>query len=281
MDTEYPDYLDFLNYRDFAFTSFDDYDKESTIDLLIVLDCHEEDRANTDAEIFQFTQKTLFIDHHTIKPDSLKEEHLYFIDSSAVSTGAILHRFLFKSVFDLSKKLQNDYAEYIYTTIVNDTDNFLNSNTDKDTYEICSELMDLGLKPNILTNKFLYSKPILYYRFIGETLASIELSECKKIAIYQTTLKMLNDNNLTLEANSKIMRWTKGAYDVEIQILIQEYDTNDYKVSLRSEKHDVAEIARHFGGGGHKRAAGFSVKGSFEEIKDGLLRVLTQIDADD
>ena len=270
MDTDFPDFLSFLNRDGIVVHSYEEI-KNQHFDLLIALDCHDELRIDTNSSIYNICTDVIYIDHHEMKEQALHRDRKYYIDASAVSTGAIIHRFLFDYVKQFDKPNQKNYAEYIYTTIVNDTDNFLNTNVDKETYKICSDLLDLGLSPAKLTNKFLYHKSIHYYKYIGDVLSTIELFNDHKLAFYHSTIKMLEDNNQTHEALAKMMRWTKGAYDVEVQVLMQEYEHQDYRISLRSDRFDVSLWAKHFGGGGHKRASGFSLKGSFNEVKTTIL----------
>ena len=64
------------------------------------------------------------------------------------------------------------------------------------------------------------------------------------------------------------MRVTKG---VEVAIFMYETDASVYKVSLRSkEKVDVSRIAAYFGGGGHAKAAGFSMAGTPHDVLNNL-----------
>ena len=64
------------------------------------------------------------------------------------------------------------------------------------------------------------------------------------------------------------MKQTKG---VEVAIFLYETDYMEYKVSLRSEKIvDVSKVASYFGGGGHVRAAGVTMKGTFHDIVNNL-----------
>ena len=278
MDSASPTFLNGLPFSQcnvMSLNAYKDSDK-GNFDLLIVLDCHEEDRVDTDKEIFQMVDGVLIIDHHEVNTNGTESIFHYdnsvvysYIDSSAVSTGVIINRFLYQLVKDLNPSWKNDYANCIYTTILNDTDNFFNANTNKETFQTVADLYDFGLKPNIVVNQFMYRKSIYYYRFIGNVLSTIEVKN--KIAIYYSTLQMLKNNYQTTDAYSKITKWTKGTYDVDIQVLFQEYGEGFFRVSLRSDLHDVAEIAQHYGGGGHKKAAGMKINGKLSEVKNELI----------
>jgi len=281
MDSEFPTFLDFLPYKQCRIMSYDYYraNNEEDFDLLVVLDCHEDIRIDTNVEIFSITKNVLIIDHHVKKSQFLttkyKHQNLYYhIDSNAVSTGVIINRFLYKQVKEINESWKKDYATFIYTTILNDTDNFINSNVDKETFLVVSDLIELGLKPHIITNQFLYRNSIYYYKFIGEVLSTIEVRG--NVAVFYATHEMLNRNHQTVDSFAKMMRWTKGTYDVEMQVLFQQYGENEFRVGLRSEVHDVAKIAQNFSGGGHQRAAGFTIKG---ELNESINIVLSYIES--
>jgi phosphoesterase RecJ-like protein len=277
MESNFPKFLDFLNFDGCPIMSLNDYiSKVSThFDLLFQLDCHELDRVDCDIKIFDMASCVVVIDHHVVSHDALNPNFIYYLDEHASCTGVMLHRIL-------NNKLQNYakqewvklYADCIYTTILNDTDNFLNSNSDKETYALIPSLIDLGLQPSVIANNFLNRKSMLYYRFVGNVLSTITVKN--KVAFYFATSKMLMENSQTIEAYSKIMRWTKGAIDADMTISFLEYPDNLWRISLRSEKYDVAEIAQHFKGGGHKKAAGFQITGSQDNV---ITQVLAYIES--
>ena len=68
------------------------------------------------------------------------------------------------------------------------------------------------------------------------------------------------------------LRVTKGT---EVAVFMYETAVNQWKVSLRSKKSiDVSRTARYFGGGGHVRAAGFSMPGTFHDVVGNVARQL-------
>jgi phosphoesterase RecJ-like protein len=279
MDSEFPSFLNFLPHAECNIWSYQIVSEifPDGFDLLIGLDCHEVDRVDTDVSVFDLAKKVIFIDHHVAKPESLKPEYQYFIDSDAVSTGVIINRFLYAHVLHVLDSWKRDYADCIYTTILNDTDNFINANSDQEAFACVDSLYELGLVPHAVTRAFLYTKPISYFKFIGAVLSTIELFCDRRIVTFFSTLQMLRDNDQTLEAYSKLMRWTKGAADVEIQVLFNEYENDLHRISLRSDIHDVQKVAMHFGGGGHIRASGFQITGKFSDIQKKIVETIEKI----
>jgi phosphoesterase RecJ-like protein len=268
MDSAFPSFLAFLPYHDFHILTYQQYiqDISQSIDLLVAIDCHETDRVDTDDSIFSVSKKVLVIDHHVTKPDKLIDGYTYIIDENAVSTGVLVHRYMSPIVTKANPTWQKLYADCIYITILNDTDNLINANSDKEAFLTIAQLFDLGLVPHITVHEFLYKKPISYFCFIGDVLSTISMNKDHRIATYYADLQMLLSHNLTTDAYSKLMRWTKGATDVEILVLFTEFERDFYRISLRSDAHDVAALAQHFGGGGHKKASGFQLTGSREKV---------------
>jgi len=278
MDSTFPAFLAYLGTDYYQTLTFADFKNANIhLDLLLVIDCHEVDRVDTDPRIFDHAEKVVVIDHHIAKPQSLKPNYAYYIDSEAASTGVIIDRFLHKYFIQTDYSWKQDYANCIYTTIVNDTDNFLNSNSDYEAYTCSANLIKLGLQPNKVTHELIFKKPIAYFQFIGEVLSTIEIFANHKIAFFYTTLDMLKRHDQTTDAYSKLMRWLKGAFDVDIQVLMCEYGDNDYRFSLRSLGIDVQTIALHFGGGGHILASGFAIKGDFATVKQQVLEYIESI----
>jgi len=269
MDSEFPDFLDFLEYKNLNILQYKEINM--SFDWLVVLDCHEENRVDTDKKIFDKAQNVLIIDHHQAKEEQLKDNYLYYFDTKAVSTGVILHR-LMKN--HLNNDFAINYANCIYTTILNDTDNFLNSNTDSETFYTVIDLINIGLIPHIVANKFLNRKKTDYFKFIGDVLTTIEIDYEYKILTYYATLDMLKKNNLSKESYQKMMRWTKGAVEADVQVLFQEDDCQKWRISFRSETVNVAKIAQHFGGGGHIKASGCNMEGNFLDIKSEIINYI-------
>jgi len=276
MDSTFPSFLDYLDYSHVPihpFSSFRDIFTDF-YDLLIVLDCHEESRVDTQPDIFKYAKAVLVIDHHIAKPENMNPHYLYYIDHHASTTGVIIHRWLARYFHSTDYAWKKDYADCIYTTIINDTDNFLNANTDAETFLVAADLCKLQFSPNIITNKLLYRKPISYFSFIGDVLSTIELHANHQIAFFYSTTEMLKKHDQNDEAYAKIMKWLKGTTDIAIQVFMGQYDHDFYRFSLRSERYNVATIAHHFGGGGHPEAAGFSFKGDFHTARSQSLQYI-------
>lgn len=270
LEEEPSELYDFLN----GFERSKTFSEYMLYDLLIILDCHEVERIGICEPLIPTAKKIIAIDHHILS-EPIQDADTY-IDTSAVSAGAIIFN-MFK---DMMPKFEEGSANYIakafYTTILNDTDNFLNQNVDAQTFHICSELMQYNINPGTITEMFLLNKPANEIRFVGEVLSTIETFDDDQILFMHATNDMLKRNHVGHDGNSKLTRWVKGTHNVKVAVLYHEVVKNRYRLSLRSNYINVNKIAVKFGGGGHQKASGCEMKGSLEELQNILLEEIRE-----
>jgi phosphoesterase RecJ-like protein len=243
--------------------------------VLIILDCHESSRTGVCESLISNAEVVIVIDHHEGKELIPQSEN--YIDTDIVCVGAILYRMFYQEIQNLPSQSSCYIAQAIYVTILNDTENFLNANTDAETYRICSELMQFNIEPGKITEQFLLNKPALEMRFIGEVLSTIETHINGQVLFMKSTRDMLKRNRLISSANSKLTRWVKGTRNVKVIVCFQEVNNMRYRLSLRSDYINVNKIAVKFGGGGHIKASGCEIIGGFEEIKRILLKEFKEL----
>ena len=124
--------------------------------------------------------------------------------------------------------------------------------------------------PRIIRDTY-YEKTYAQHQVLGRALLeSIMFLDGKCIASYirAREMKFFGVDRSDLDGIASQLRNTKG---VEVAIFMDEIRPNVYKVSLRSgERVDVSVIAQYFGGGGHKRAAGFTLTGTPYDVINNL-----------
>ena len=265
LEEEPSEIYDFLNGYERAKV----FSESMIYDLLIILDCHEIERIGICEPLIPTAKKIIAIDHHILS--ELIEDSDTYISTSTVSAGAIIYKMFKKEIDDFNEKSTNYIAQAIYTTILNDTDNFLNQNVDEETFSICSELMKYKIDPGRITELFLLNKPANEIRFVGEVLSTIETFDNDHILFMHSTVDMLKRNRVGHEGNSKLTRWVKGTHNVKVTVFYHQVVKNRFRISLRSNYINVNKIAVKYGGGGHIKASGCEMKGSLEELKITLL----------
>jgi bifunctional oligoribonuclease and PAP phosphatase NrnA len=146
-------------------------------------------------------------------------------------------------------------------------------NTGADTHRIAAELIEAGVDVNDIYRRLYERVPIEKLRLVSRAIEKIEQFEDCKLAITYISA----DDYAATGANDSL---TEGIIDhvralegTEVAAMIRD-KTDDgraaRKVSLRSSAVDVSAIARKHGGGGHRRAAGFSTDLGYAELVEFL-----------
>ena len=244
------------------------YSDEMQFDLVIILDCHEEERVGKCKGLLPKAKDILIIDHHLDK-DIIPNSD-YYINANKVSVGAIIFNLFENDIAKQSPESQKYIADALYVTILNDTSNFVNANVDEEAYTISSKLLKFGLKPSDISVKFLMNKSADEIRLVGEILSTTETYHNESILFIHCTREMLKHNNATEDSTEKITTYVKGTRDVKVVVFFLECP-DEYRLSLRSDAINVNKIAVKFGGGGHKKASGCPMNGTLEENKSAIL----------
>jgi len=243
-------------------------------DLAFVLDCNSYDRIGARRQLLDNTKNTVMLDHHVVEHNPI-EADISLIETHYVSVGAILFA-LFKTEIISQKGKHKIYTgNCLYTTILNDTNNYANANTDAAVFALASELTELGIKPYQLYKEFFLNHSAEEMRYVGQTLATIELHHNRKVLFMHSTLQMSIENNIDPESVMNITRWVQGVAGLDAIVYFREEEPGRYKLSLRSTKLDVNRIAVNYGGGGHIKASGCTIASSLPEIKARLLQELS------
>lgn len=231
--------------------------KTEIFDLFISLDCGSSDRLGDAEALFSKADQNIAIDHHI---SNTNFGRINILDPLRSSTCELLFTLL---DYD---KISKDTAEALYLGIVHDTGIFKHSNTSKETMEIAGSLIDKGIPSSKIIDETFLQKTYLQNQILGRCLLeSFLLLNGRVIAscVEKKTLDFYGVTAGDLDGIVDQLRVTKG---VEVAVLAYEIGFGEYKVSMRSNgKVDVSKIAVYFGGGGHIKAAGCELKGSYRD----------------
>ena len=239
--------------------------------LAIVLDCNSYNRLGDRRALIDKAQLTVVLDHHE-KENNLIPAELSHIEPSFACVGEMLYALFEPEILEMPNSDCLFIGNCLYTTILNDTNNFVNANTDAAVFIFASKLVSLGIKPNEQYRNFFLQHSAEEMRYIGETLATLELHYQRRILTMYSTVAMSKENNIDPESIMNATRWVQGIKGIEVIIYLRKEKEGVYKISLRSETVDVNKIAVLYGGGGHKQAAGCYLYGKLEEAKEKLLK---------
>lgn len=251
-----PNYMKKFKEKEFIKKEYGD------IELLIMLDTANIDRAAIDKKAFEIAKDTINIDHHISNSKYLNNNYIEYISS----TSELIFKFLDIFNIDLDKNI----ATFIYLGIINDTGNFRHSNVTDNTFLIASKLMEVGIDNRFITNA-LYSKSMVKSRVFGDVFLNFEYYNDIKFGFYFISKDKMNKFNIIKDDTDGISEALLSIEDVEVSLFLREEDDGSLKGSFRSKKIDVNKLASIFSGGGHILAAGFKTRVSKDEILNKII----------
>lgn len=232
------------------------FPEEEIFDVFFALDCSK-DRMG-DAEVyFDQAKKTINIDHHVSNQGT---GDCNYIQPQIGSTCEVLY-----DLFDI-EQLDADLAKALYIGMIHDTGVFQYSNTTPETLRKAANLIQFGFDFPRLIEETFYQKTYLQTQIMGRVLVdSIRLLDDRCI-VAVAEQEMIDQYQAISQDFEGIVNQLRNVKGIDCAIFMHATNDGEYKVSMRSnEKVDVAKIASHFGGGGHVRAAGCALKGTFQE----------------
>lgn len=230
---------------------------------VLVLECPQPDRTGLEERLFDLP--VINIDHHL---GNEEYGEINWVDTSAPAVGALV----FHLAVALGVELDGDTANALYLTLVTDTGGFRFSNTNAKAFDAAAALVRRGARPEVVTRWLYDSQPESMLRLLGEMLRSLELHGQGRIATAFLTREMLRRSAAQAGDTEGLIDYPRSIHGVEAVALFRQLEDGNFKVSLRSRGAvDVERIARRFGGGGHKNAAGFSTELEREDLFDQTL----------
>ncbi|EQB63577.1 MAG: Phosphoesterase RecJ-like protein [candidate division Zixibacteria bacterium RBG-1] len=246
--------IDSKNYKDFR------------PDAVFIFECSYLDRIGRVQKLISPKTPIINIDHHQ---DNQKFGTINILDKKASAVA--------ETIFDLLKlakfKITPQTANWLYAAILTDTGRFRFSSTTSKCLRVCAELIDSGADPKLLTDKIYYSVNLSDLRFLGYVLSQMEIEEDGKISSIALKKEILDRYQINTENTEGVVDYSLLLKGVKVGILFKEIAPDRTKVSLRSQNNiDISRIAKAFGGGGHKNAAGCLLRVNMQEAKEIVLK---------
>lgn len=242
-------------------------------DVLVVLDSGDIDRIGWIADILDEYNEVIFIDHHKVR--NIKGVTMFYDDIKAAATCEIIFD-IFSSYL---KNFDSTIATLLYCGLSTDTGGFVFSNTTEKTLSAASKLMGKVVIIESLGNVVRKRYTRVDVAALMEIYRRMIIDEDTKIGYIclQDTINGHSMKEITVSASDILIQME----DVFIGFIIHESE-EDFRVSMRSRiNKNIREVAESFGGGGHPKAAGFTVSKKdwtkeklINEIKNKLLKLL-------
>lgn len=245
-------------------------DEEASFDLTVSLDTADEKLLPSNLPPRERMGVLAVIDHHASHGDMGD----VVIRREASAVGEIL--------LDLQKQLvwpiDAEVAECLYTSIVSDTGSFRHANTTPAAHRAAAELISLGARSWQVASALFESFPIYRQRLLARVLGTLEVSEDGLYATLFCTADMLRQTGASKEDLDSVIDFARSVDTVRVAAMFREEQNGDTKVSLRSkEDYDAASICSQFGGGGHKNAAGCTLKST--SLEDAIVALRAPVRA--
>lgn len=232
-------------------------------EMIVVLDCGDISMIGFGDEAVA-GRMVCSIDHHVSNPGY---GDLPIIDPRAAATGEILWRYFAHVGYVPDRAAATELLTAIYT----DTDAFSNLGTTPASLESAGELLALGANFKEITARTLHNRSIASLKLWGRALARLRYDAGKQIAVTVITKDDLAECQATAEDTEGVANLLNHLADVKMAMVLRELDDGTIKGSLRTthELIDVSKIAKLLGGGGHMKAAGFTIQGKIVETENG------------
>ena len=251
--------------------SIDEFsEKGYAADLAFVLECPNLERTGKIKKLITDKCKIVNLDHH---PDNSSFGYVNYVDTHAGALGEIIYELLSFAGFQLTKNA----ATRLYAAIITDTGRFSFSNTTFRSLKICSELINYGADPKEINHQIYYNNSESALKLLGFTLQNIKTYNEGKIACMIIKQEDLENFKISTGETEGLVDYSLYLRGAEVGVLFTQKNDSLTKVSLRSQNSfDVSSLARIFGGGGHRNAAGCTIYQDLNSTRDLILQKIEE-----
>lgn len=204
------------------------------------------------------------IDHHQ---SNNSFGTLRIIEETASSACEIIY-FIFKK---LKISINKALADIFYCGIYNETGGFVYPNTTREVLLMASELVGFGVEPDLLVKK-MNAKTLSGTKLLTKVLSTIEVKN--GVAIMYLCQDMLKRSSAEMSDSENFISFLQAMDGVRVSLFLRE-EKDGTRVSLRSDGIiDVDKLAREYGGGGHRLAAGLRLRKNLHAAKGEILKAV-------
>jgi len=210
------------------------------------------------------------IDHH---PGNTGYGGINWFDPSAAACGEMI----FDLVPALGVPLSVEIATHIYLAILTDTGSFHYSSLTPRTFDICRATLEAGVDPVLVARNVYDSNNMGRLKLFGAVLSAMQIDQTGRIAIVYLDHEMAREAGGTYEDTEGLINLPLTVKEIQAVVFFKQDQGDQYRVSMRSKSEiDIGAVAKQFGGGGHKNAAGCTVSGPIDELRKLFLEKLEQ-----
>jgi phosphoesterase RecJ-like protein len=237
-------------------------------DVIVVLDISELGRLGMLADPVRERGVPLAcIDHHVsqgVLPPGPR-----YVDPTASATGEL--------VFEIAKangwRIEQPAARALYVALLTDTGGFRFSNTRPRVLRVAADLLECGVDPEQIYLQVYANAPEGRQRLLAEALQTLVVEHEVGLSWITIPPGSLERHRVSADDLDGVVEYARSVEGVRMALLFREISQGRVKVSLRSVGDvDVADFAKQFGGGGHRKAAGLSLEGALADVQAMVLK---------
>jgi phosphoesterase RecJ-like protein len=235
---------------------------DEAFDAAIVMECGDLSRTGVAGLDAGFV---INIDHH---PGNTNYGRINWFDARAAACAEMV----FDLVGALGVGLSRDIATHVYLAILTDTGSFHYSSLSPRTFDICRQLLEAGVDPVRVARQVFDDNTPGRIRLSGAILSGMRLDPGGRIAVIYVDQEMAQASHAAYDDTEGVINQPLTVKEIEAVIFFKKIEGDQYRVSLRSKGSiDVGSVAKAYGGGGHRNAAGCTVTGALDALRATLI----------
>ncbi len=247
------------------------HDYHDAPDLFIAVDLSQMGRLNLAQEVCKRSRKVAVLDHH---PTDQPFGNVNVIRPGAAAAGVIIAEFGLYLGVDITP----DMAQALMCAIVTDTGRFQYQNSDCESFQIASLLVEKGASPSDISLNVYQSFRLSFLHLKSIVMGRITTFEKGRIAYSYATRNDLERTGADLDECDGLIDVVRSVEGSEVALFLKRVPGGKVRGNLRSKgMHDVSSVARLMGGGGHRAAAGFTYEGDIDEALAAVLPPLREL----
>src|SRR6266513_926836 len=240
---------------------------EGAFDAAIIMECGDLTRTGVEGLDQYFV---INIDHH---PDNRAYGAINWFDSTAAACGEMVYAL----VGALDVKVTVNIATHVYLAILTDTGSFHYSGISPRTFDICRECLVAGVDPVQLARSVYDSNNMGRLKLFGAVLSGMQIDRTGRIAIVYLDHEMARAAGGTYDDTEGLINLPLTVKEIQAVVFFKHVEGDEYRVSMRSKGDiDIGAVAKQFGGGGHKNAAGCTVSGGIDALQKLFIEKMEQ-----
>jgi phosphoesterase RecJ-like protein len=235
---------------------------DESFDAAIIMECGDLSRTGVAGLDSGFV---INIDHH---PGNTNYGRINWFDARAAACAEMV----FGLVVALGVPLSREIATHVYLAILTDTGSFHYSSLSPRTFDICRQLLEAGVDPVRMARQVYDDSTPARLRLHGAVLAAMQVDPSGRVAVLAIDPGIARAAGATYDDTEGLVNQPLTVKEIQAVAFFKKMDGDEYRVSMRSKGSvDIGAVAKEYGGGGHKNAAGCTVTGALDTIRGQLV----------